>query len=424
MLLLPRLLRRIVQVGTLELRGPGGFVEVIEGKGDGPRVTITIKDPSLDWKIPLNAELAAAEAYMDGRMEVGPDGATSLMELIFRNKRAFDMSASQVFWRGLGRRLRRFMQHNALTPARRNVRHHYDLGNAFYAKWLDWDMQYSCAYYPTGQETLEEAQTAKKRHIAAKLMLEPGQRVLDIGSGWGGLALYLAAVADVEVVGVTLSEEQLALARRRAEAAGLSDKVRFELRDYREIDARFDRIVSVGMLEHVGIGHLDGYFRTVRRLLAPDGVALVHSISSADPPSTTGPFLRKYIFPGGYAPCLSEATQSVERAGLWSLDSEIWRVHYSRTLRAWLDRFMAVRADIVAMYDERFARMWEFYLAACEAAFLHGSAMVFQLQLGRQRDAVPLHRDYIGEAEARLKVAEQTMLPRLRRATEGLDLAA
>ena len=272
--------------------------------------------------------------------------------------------------------------------------------------WLDEDLQYSCAYFETGTETLEQAQTAKKRHIASKLALEPGQTVLDIGCGWGGMALYLASVADVKVVGVTLAEEQLKVARERAQAMGLADRVEFRLQDYRDVPEVFDRVVSVGMLEHVGVGHLTEYFLNVRNRLAPDGVALVHSISSKAPPGITGPFLRKYIFPGGYSPSLSEAFAAVERSGLWTLDTEIWRVHYAHTLAAWRERFLAEREQVVAMYDERFASMWEIYLSACENAFAYGSSCVFQMQLGRNRDAVPLSRGYMATAEAALAEAE------------------
>ncbi|MEM7178695.1 MAG: cyclopropane-fatty-acyl-phospholipid synthase family protein, partial [Pseudomonadota bacterium] len=301
--------------------------------------------------------------------------------------------------------------------ARRNVAHHYDLGNAFYRLWLDRDMQYSCGYFD-GTDDLETAQILKKRHIAAKLVLRPGMRVLDIGCGWGGMALYLASVAEVEVLGVTLSEEQLAVARARAQALGIADRCRFELCDYRDVTETFDRVVSVGMAEHVGVGHLDAYFLGVRDRLGPDGVALIHAITSKAPPGVTGPFLRKYIFPGGYAPALSETFASIERAGLWTLDCEIWRVHYARTLAAWWQRFQAVRPKVVEMYDERFARMFEVYLASCECVFAHGPSGVFQIQLGRERDAVPLTRDYIAEEKATLARREADVIEALLCSTE------
>ena len=418
---LPKLLSRAIRRGRLHLTGPDGRSWSFGGAEPGPEVSIRIADPALDWRIPLHPELAAAEAFMDGKLvvESGPEGGTAfdLLNIFFVNKRAFDMSATQVFWNGLERLLRRFLQNNPISRSRRNAAHHYDLGNAFYRMWLDADMQYSCAYFHDGDETLETAQTLKKRHIAAKLGVRPGERVLDIGCGWGGMALYLAAVCGAEVVGVTLAERQLEVARARAKAAGLSDRVRFELMDYRQVEGKFDRIVSVGMLEHVGVAQLNTYFRTVRDRMAPGGTALIHTISHMSPPGITGAFLRKYIFPGGYAPALSEMALSVEKSGLWTLDAEVWRVHYARTLRAWRDRFEARRPEVEAMYDARFARMWEFYLAACECAFLHGASNVVQLQLARKRDALPLHRDWIAPAAAELAAREPEALARIEAAT-------
>ena len=271
---------------------------------------------------------------MERGLEVVEGSIHDFISLFFINKKHFDLTPTQIFWKGVARRFRRFMQHNPVARARKNAGHHYDVGNDFYRLWLDRDMQYSCAYWAHEADTLEAAQTAKKRHIAAKMALEPGQRVLDIGCGWGGMALYLASVADVHVTGVTLAEEQLKVARARAEALGLSDRVTFELRDYREVSETYDRVVSVGMLEHVGITQLDAYFLKVRDCLKPDGLALIHSITSKAPPGVTGPFLRKYIFPGGYAPSMSEAFGSVERAGFWTLDCEVWRLHYAETLKA------------------------------------------------------------------------------------------
>lgn len=418
---LPGMLKKALRKGRLEIHAPGGERIVCEGEEPGPEVVIRITDPSLDWRIPLNPQLAGAEAFMDGTLivEEGPEGGTAhdLLELLFLNGSAYELSPTQVALQKMDRALRRALQHNPIGRARRNAAHHYDLGNGFYRMWLDPDMQYSCAYYPTGAETLRGAQIAKKRHIAAKLSLSPGQRVLDIGCGWGGMALYLAAVADVEVTGVTLAEEQLAIARRRAEEAGLSDRVRFELMDYRDVSERFDRVVSVGMLEHVGVGYLGEYFAKVRDVLEGDGVALIHTISAMTPPSATGPFLRKYIFPGGYTPRLSECGAAIERAGLWTLDAEVWRVHYGRTLRAWREGFEARREEVERIYDARFARMWEFYLAACECAFMHGDSNVLQFQLGRKRDAVPLHRDWIGPAAARLEEREPEAVARIEAAT-------
>jgi cyclopropane-fatty-acyl-phospholipid synthase len=418
---LPMIFRRAVQAGSLELRGPDGYVERFGGKTEGPEVAIRIAERRLDRWIAMNPELRAAEAYIQGGLEIEQGTVYDFISLFYRSKRHFDLTPTQIFWRGISRRGRRLLQHNPVSRARRNAAHHYDLGNDFYRLWLDADMQYSCAYWEDGTEILEEAQVAKKRHIAAKLALAPGQRVLDIGSGWGGLALYLAQVADVRVTGITLAAEQLAVARRRAEAMGLADRVEFRLQDYREVTETFDRVVSVGMLEHVGAPFLSAYFLKVRDCLSPGGVALIHSIGTKAPPTVTGPFLRKYIFPGGYAPALSETHAAIERAGLWPLDVEIWRLHYARTLAEWRARFEAVRPRVVEMYDERFARMWELYLCAAECSFRYASSMVFQLQLGRERDLVPLTRDYLGPAKAALAGRETGLAESAAAAKAALD---
>ena len=402
---LPVFLRKAIRVGTLTLYGPDGFEETFGQAGSGPAVSIEITDRSFDWRIFFNPELKGPEAYMNGKLIVRDGNAYDLLRLVYINKRTFDKTPNQIFWYKIDRKLRRFMQHNPISTARRNAGHHYDLGNDFYRLWLDEDMQYSCAYFPSGNETLAEAQLEKKRHIAAKLGLQSGQKILDIGSGWGGLALYLAGIADVEVTGITLSRGQLQLARQRAAAAGMEKRVQFRLCDYREVGETFDRVVSVGMLEHVGVGYLEEYFINVRDRLAPDGVALIHTISSKSPPGVTGPFIRKHIFPGGYAPCVSEVSLAIEHSGLWMLDCEIWRIHYAKTLRHWRERFMQHRQEVVEMYDERFALMWEFYLAACECAFQFGSSTVAQFQLGRMRDSMPLNRDYIGAEKEKLKRA-------------------
>ncbi|MEF2550121.1 cyclopropane-fatty-acyl-phospholipid synthase family protein [Aurantimonas sp. A2-1-M11] len=395
--MLPLLLRRAVRKGRLTVIGPRNEVETFGGTEPGPVATIRINDPAYDWKIAFNPELKAAEAYMDGALTVEEGDVHDFLEVFFANKRSFDLSAGQAFWRAVARRAKRLHQHNPVSRSRANVKHHYQLGDALYRLFLDDATQYSCAYFPTGDETLEEAQTAKMRHVTAKLNLAEGQRVLDIGCGWGGLALYMARVAGVEVLGVTLSPDQARVATARAQAMGLADRVRFEVRDYREIDEKFDRIVSVGMLEHVGAHHLAEYFRTVRDRLLPNGVALIHSISTKSPPGITGPFIRKYIFPGGYSPSLSEITAAIELSGLWVLDVEVWRKHYGFTLREWRRRFAANRAEVVKLYDERFARMWEFYLSACECVFMYGSGNVVQIQIGRERDGVPISRDYISD---------------------------
>jgi cyclopropane-fatty-acyl-phospholipid synthase len=414
MRLLPRLFKKIIRQGRLNIIGPDGSRHEA-GPGGDPEVTIRITDPQLDWKIAFDPELKAAEAFMDGTLRIEGGTIHDLLVLIFRNKREFDMQPGQIFWNGVARGLRRAMQHNPVSRALANTRAHYDIGNDLFRLFLDRDLQYSCAYFPNGDETLEDAQTKKKRHIAAKLHLQPGQSVLDIGCGWGGLALYLASVADVRVVGITLSQEQHRAAQARAQAAGLADRVEFRLVDYRNMSQTFDRVVSVGMLEHVGITHLREYFLTVRNLLGPDGVALIHSISTKSPPGITSSFLRKYIFPGGYAPSLSETFAQIERTGLWTTDIEIWRVHYARTLEEWRRRFISARDEgrLPAAYDERFQRMWEFYLSACQCVFDYGSSHVFQIQLARKRDGVPLHRDYISETEKAYAERDKEIVERL-----------
>jgi cyclopropane-fatty-acyl-phospholipid synthase len=305
---------------------------------------------------------------------------------------------------------RKRQQANALGEAQQNVAHHYDLGNDFYRLFLDENLLYSCAYFRHDGETLEQAQRNKLRLIAAKLGLQPGQRVLDIGSGWGDLAIYLASLEDVEVLGVTLSREQQALASERAAAAGLSDRVRFELKDYRALTAQFDRIVSVGMFEHVGVHHYDEFFTHLNGLMPDDGIAVIHSIGHMSPPGMASPWLRKYIFPGAYSPALSEVFAAVERNSLWVTDVEVLRLHYAKTLAHWEKRFQDHRDKVVQMYDERFARMWEFYLISAEMMFRTGSQMVFHMQLSRSRDAAPIVRDYTVDVQRHYLAREAALL--------------
>jgi cyclopropane-fatty-acyl-phospholipid synthase len=299
--------------------------------------------------------------------------------------------------------LRNLAQRNNIVRARRNTAHHYDLDARLYQLFLDQDQQYSCAYFERDGATLDEAQLAKKRHIAAKLLVTPGDRVLDIGCGWGGMALYLAEVCGAHVTGITLSTEQLAVARRRAKEAEQQSRADFHLQDYREIKERFDRIVSVGMFEHVGIGFYDAFFQQVARLLDDNGVMLLHTIGLGGPPAPTNPWVAKYIFPGGYLPSLSEITPAIERAGLLVTDVEILRFHYAETLKLWRERFLARRAEAAALYDERFCRMWEFYLAAAECTFRFEQTVVFQIQITKSMQSVPVTRDYIASREADLR---------------------
>ena len=401
MRLLKSLLQRIVQVGTLTVIDADGTAHVFKGV-DGPEATVRIHDPALYRSLFFHPELHAGEAYMDGTLTVENGTIRDLLTLMMINRRGLRTHPVQKMLNSGLKRIRKLHQRNDVKSARAHVQHHYDLSNDFYKLFLDSDMNYSCAYYASPDDTLEQAQQNKLRHIASKLDLRPGQRVLDIGCGWGGMALYLAANADVEVTGVTLSSEQLALAKQRAIERGLDNRVHFELKDYREVTGTFDRVVSVGMFEHVGIANYDAYFKKIGELLTPDGVALVHSIGRKGGPSSTGAWIRKYIFPGGYSPALSEATASVERSKLWITDIEILRLHYAKTLRAWEARFQANRAKITAMMDERFCRMWEFYLISSELVFSHGNHMNFQLQLTKGVHTLPLTRDYLLEAERHL----------------------
>ncbi|HAD26709.1 MAG TPA: SAM-dependent methyltransferase [Alphaproteobacteria bacterium] len=403
---LSHMLRRFVQSGCLYVFDPDGKRHVFQGAEPGPEVTMRLHDRALIWRLVLNPELAAGEAYMDGTLTFENGGVAEFLRLFARNRYHLADHPVQVQMQKLRLALRRF--HNRRInrqKAQKNVAHHYDLNRELYELFLDRDMQYSCAYFIDPEDTLEQAQAQKKRHIAAKLQLADGQRILDIGCGWGGMALYLAQCADVDVLGITLSTEQLDLAMQRAEAAGLADRVKFELKDYRELDGTFDRIVSVGMFEHVGTANYWDFFAQINRLLDPDGVALLHSIGHMSPPSTASPWLDKYIFPGGYSPALSEVLTAVEPNQLWVTDIEVLRVHYAQTLEEWNRRFQANRARIAEIYDERFCRMWEFYLISCAQMFRTGAQMVFQMQLAHKRDAVPLTRNYMFENERRLAEA-------------------
>jgi cyclopropane-fatty-acyl-phospholipid synthase len=395
---LSRFLDRLICSGRLTVVDAGGGTRTF-GPGGTPAVTVRLHDRALAWRLLANPGLAVGEAYMDGTLTIEEGTLHEFLHLCTAKAQEHEVHLGHRISEWLEKPLRHRHQYKPIQRARANVTHHYDLSGALYELFLDRDRQYSCAYFPEGGESLEEAQAKKKRHIAAKLLLEPGMTVLDIGSGWGGLALELARVARVDVTGITLSENQLKAARERAVAAGLGDRVRFALRDYREEQGVYDRVVSVGMFEHVGAAHFRTFFDTLRRVLKPDGVALLHAIGRMEPPGGTNPWLRKYIFPGSYCPALSETLAAIERVELWVTDIEILRLHYAETLRHWSERFRANRDRARAIYDERFCRMWEFYLAACEMAFRNGPMMAFQLQLARRRDVVPLARDYVTEWE-------------------------
>ncbi|HLY46258.1 MAG TPA: cyclopropane-fatty-acyl-phospholipid synthase family protein [Stellaceae bacterium] len=397
-MLLAPVLARVIRIGRLDVIDSAGQRHVFGGT-PGPSACIRLRDPALHWKLLLRPRLYVPEAYMAGTLTIEEGTLYDFLDVLVSNDAALPDTPLLRLNRASGRWVRRLHQYNPAPRARRNVAHHYDLSDQLYELFLDRDRQYSCAYFRTPDDDLDTAQDNKKRHIAAKLLLRRGQRVLDIGSGWGGLALYLAAECGVDVTGLTLSAEQHQVATRRAAQAGLADRVRFQLRDYREERGQYDRIVSVGMFEHVGVNQYPTFFRTVSRLLAPDGVALLHAIGRMDGPSTTNPWMRKYIFPGGYAPALSEVVPVVERTRLWITDLEILRLHYAETLRAWRRRFEANRERVRALYDERFCRMWEMYLAGAELAFRRDGHLVFQMQLAKAVNTVPLTRDYIGDWE-------------------------
>jgi cyclopropane-fatty-acyl-phospholipid synthase len=407
MMMLSRFLRAVIKSGDLCLLDHKGR-DWRFGDGTAPHVSVQIHDRATQWQLILNPQLSVGEAYMRGTLTIERGTLYDFLDLAARNLEYVQAHPVQAIYGAISRALRRLQQHNPIGKAQRNVAHHYDLSDDLYDLFLDEDRQYSCAYFDSDLTDLEQAQINKKRHIAAKLLLNRrDMKILDIGSGWGGLGMYLAQQTGAQVTGVTLSTEQHKVSQQRAADAGLAGQASFELRDYREQTGTFDRIVSVGMFEHVGTGHYTEYFKKVKDLLADDGVCLVHSIGRMDPPGTTNPWLRKYIFPGGYTPALSEVLAAVEKAGLWVTDIEILRLHYAETLRLWHERFQAQRDKAKALYDEEFCRMWEFYLIGCEIGFRKRGQMVFQIQVAKRRDAVPLTRDYISDWE-RGVIAEES----------------
>ena len=403
--LVEKLVSRLVRKGSLEVHTSSGQV-IRAGDGSGQLVAVRFGSIAAEMRLLADPELALGELYMAGELTMLRGNIYELLELGLRNLDPGGQASWLKALQSVRIGLRRFAQNNVGNRSVRNVAHHYDLDGQLYSLFLDSDKQYSCAYFEHPEDTLEDAQLAKKRHIASKLLVEPGHRALDIGCGWGGMGLYLARTCGAAVTGVTLSQEQLAVATGRAADQHLTERVDFRFQDYRAIDEKFDRIVSVGMFEHVGVGFYDTYFQKVAELLDENGVALIHTIGRTDRPGATNPWISKYIFPGGYIPAMSEVLPAIERAGLIVTDIEVLQLHYAETLKAWRERFMARWEEAAALYDERFCRMWEFYLAGSEASFRLGQLVNFQFQLAKNVNTVPMTRDYIADRERMLRARE------------------
>ena len=413
--LLRFLLKTFVRRGTFQVTTSRGTV-LHFGDGTGTPVSVRFATRAAEWGILLDPELKFGEAYMDGDFVVEQGSIADVLAIMLgQNTDVPHWARLQGVLRYL---YRRFSQFNPRERSRRNVAHHYDLDGRLYSLFLDADRQYSCAYFETRDQSFDDAQVAKKRHLAAKLCLKPNSRVLDIGCGWGGLGLYLAEFTSADVTGITLSQEQHPVANERAAEKGLARQARFNLTDYRDVASIFDRIVSVGMFEHVGVNHYDRFFGKSAQLLDRDGVMVLHSIGRSEGPSRTSPWIAKYIFPGGYIPSLSEVLPAIERAGLLVTDIEILRLHYAETLKAWRERFLAHLEEVERIYDKRFVRMWEFYLAASEMSFREQNLMVFQIQLTKRQGIVPITRDYIMREEQRLRTIETQRFEPLRLAGE------
>ena len=401
--LLFKAVARLVKKGALRITTVDGRTASF-GDGSGPPVSVRFKTSKAQRRILADPELRLGEAFVDGDMVMEDGTIMDLLELLLSQDVPSRPITSKVLG-GLRFVVRRFGQRNVRRQSKRNVAHHYDITGKLYELFLDADRQYSCAYFESETATLDMAQQAKKRHIAAKLLMDRDSRVLDIGCGWGGLASYLVDTFGAHVTGITLSNEQLEYAQMRV-AQSATDRLDFQLIDYRDVDGCFDRIVSVGMFEHVGVDHYDSFFDKCRTLLNEDGVVLLHSIGRSDAPGFTNPWIAKYIFPGGYIPALSEVLSAVERSGLIVTDVEVLRLHYAETLRHWRQRFLARRTEAVELFDERFVRLWEFYLSVSEIAFRHQGMVVFQMQIAKRLETVPLTRGYIESREARLRNIE------------------
>lgn len=413
--LLQVLFKAFIRRGNFQLTTSRGTTFTF-GDGTGTPVAVRFTSRAAEWALLLDPELKLGELYMDGTFVVERGSIADMLEIALgQNGEAPNWARPQWLLRFIKRR---FQQFNPRRRSRNNVAHHYDLDGRLYSLFLDADRQYSCAYFESLDETLDDAQFAKKRHVTAKLLVEKDHKILDIGCGWGGLGLYLAEIAAANVTGVTLSQEQFAIANQRAAEKHLSERAVFKLEDYRDIRGPFDRIVSVGMFEHVGVGHYDTFFRKCAELLDDKGVMVLHSIGRSEGPGITNPWVAKYIFPGGYIPAVSEVLPAIERAGFLVTDIEILRLHYAETLKHWRHRFLAHREEVEKLYDERFVRMWEFYLAASEMSFRKQNMMNFQIQLTKRQDVVPMTRDYIRRNESRLRAIEGRATPPLRLAGE------
>ena len=403
--LISRVISKLVRFGRLRVEFFDGSTREF-GDGSGPEIAIRFADKRALWELVRDPELKLGELYMDGRFVVTKGDLYDFLAIGSANLWKTEGLAWLKLLEKVRDAIKSWKQRNDRRRARENIATHYDLDHRLYDLFLDADRQYSCAYFEHPGQTLEEAQLAKKRHIAAKLLVDERHRVLDIGSGFGGMGLYLARQTGASVLGVTLSEEQLAISQARAEEAGLTARAEFRLKDYRDVEGSFNRIVSVGMFEHVGLAHFDEFFSHVSRLLADDGVMLLHAIGRSSGPGYTNPWVAKYIFPGGYIPAVSEVLAAIERQGLFVTDVEMLRLHYADTLKIWRERFNARRDEARALYDERFCRMWDFYLAGAETAFRVAGNMVFQIQITKRQDVVPLTRDYIAAREEALRRVE------------------
>ncbi len=394
-------MRRVIRFGALTLIDAGGSRHEICDFGS-PRIVMRLTDPKITRRLMFASSMGWCEAYMEGQLVFDQGSLGDFLHVWGCSENILEQTWVGELFRIFYSVLASLQHYNPMEKARRNVAHHYDLSAELYDQFLDVDMQYSCAYFAEGDENIETAQLLKKRHIAAKLDIKPGMTVLDIGSGWGGMGIYLAKNFDCKVIGVTLSEEQHSLSNRRVRELGLEDRVQFELRDYRTLSEPVDRIVSVGMLEHVGQFQYREYFRKVKSLLKPDGVALIHTIARMGRPQPIGAWVRKYIFPGAYLPTPSQLTSAIEHNYLWLTDMENLRVHYARTLNCWYQRFLENRNKIKNLYDERFCRMWELYLLGCEMVFKDQYITVLQMQITREIDTLPITRDYMMETENQL----------------------